>query len=170
MFKVASQKTESTAKGRARRRVLAAAGALVVALVLAAGAGTRDAMAQDTDANEAAVRDFVAAWSNLDAEELVSYFTDDGTYHNMMLEPVSGKDNLVQFIDGFLSNWTQTDWEMINIMASGDLVFAERMDRTKIGDKSVDLPCVGVFEMENGKIKVWRDYFDLATYTSAFAE
>jgi hypothetical protein len=31
-------------------------------------------------------------------------------------------------------------------------------------DKAVDLPCTGVFEMENGKIKVWRDYFDLTTY------
>ena len=40
----------------------------------------------------------------------------------------------------------------------------ERVDRTKTGDKSVDLPCVGVFELENGKIKVWRDYFDLNTY------
>jgi limonene-1,2-epoxide hydrolase len=27
-----------------------------------------------------------------------------------------------------------------------------------------------MFEMEGGKIKVWRDYFDLATYTSAFTE
>ena len=25
----------------------------------------------------------------------------------------------------------------------------------------------GVFELSNGRIKVWRDYFDLATYTRA---
>ena len=52
-------------------------------------------------------------------------------------------------------------------MGRGDVVVAERLDRTKLGDKSVDLPCTGVFELENGKIKVWRDYFDLATYTRA---
>jgi limonene-1,2-epoxide hydrolase len=28
---------------------------------------------------------------------------------------------------------------------------------------------LGVFEMHNGKIRVWRDYFDLATYTKAIA-
>jgi len=26
-----------------------------------------------------------------------------------------------------------------------------------------------VYEMQDGKIKVWRDYFDLATYTGAFS-
>jgi limonene-1,2-epoxide hydrolase len=43
----------------------------------------------------------------------------------------------------------------------------ERVDRTRLGDKQVDLPCCGVFELSGGKIKVWRDYFDLATYTRA---
>ncbi len=37
------------------------------------------------------------------------------------------------------------------------------------GDSSVDLPCTGVFELESGKIKVWRDYFDFATYQRGFA-
>ena len=45
----------------------------------------------------------------------------------------------------------------------------ERMDRTDVAGRHVDLPCFGVFEMENGKIKVWRDYFDLATFTNAVA-
>jgi limonene-1,2-epoxide hydrolase len=52
-------------------------------------------------------------------------------------------------------------------VARGEVVIAERVDRTKAGDKSVDLPCTGVFEMEEGRIKVWRDYFDLGTYMRA---
>jgi limonene-1,2-epoxide hydrolase len=31
----------------------------------------------------------------------------------------------------------------------------------------VTLPCCGVFEMQGGKIKVWRDYFDLPTFANA---
>jgi len=46
---------------------------------------------------------------------------------------------------------------------------AERLDRTQAGSKSVDLPCVGVFELEGGKIRVWRDYFDMATYAKEMA-
>lgn len=35
--------------------------------------------------------------------------------------------------------------------------------------KAVDLPCAGVFEMEDGEIKVWRDYFDMAIFTTAMS-
>lgn len=47
-------------------------------------------------------------------------------------------------------------------MSKGNVVIAERLDRTVAMGKNVDLPCCGVFEMENGKIKVWRDYFEWA--------
>jgi limonene-1,2-epoxide hydrolase len=50
------------------------------------------------------------------------------------------------------------------LIASGDQGAFERLDKTTAGDKQVDLPCFGMFEMEDGKIKVWRDYFDMNTY------
>ena len=56
---------------------------------------------------------------------------------------------------------------VLNILGEGDLVIAERLDRTRTSLGDVDLPCTGVFEMEGGKIKVWRDYFDLNTFMSA---
>ena len=114
--------------------------------------------------NEAVIREFIAAWSRLDPEELSGYFTDDGIYHNMPSGPVAGRDNVKQMIEGFIGSWTETRWDILHLMSAGDVVIAERVDRTKAGEKSVDLPCTGVFEMEGGKIKVWRDYFDLGTY------
>ena len=119
--------------------------------------------------NERIIREFIEAWARLDPEELASYFTEDGVYHNMPLEPVRGRRNVQQMIHGFTATWTETTWETRNLVAAGDLVIAERVDRTRAGEKSVALPCVGVFEMENGKIKVWRDYFDLGTYSRAIA-
>ncbi len=117
--------------------------------------------------NKQIIRDFIAAWSRLDADELAGFFTDDGTYYNMPLEPVSGRDNVREFISGFVSAWSATDWEVLNLVGDGDVVIAERVDRTKAGDKSVDLPCTGVFEMRDGKIAMWRDYFDMGTYAAA---
>jgi limonene-1,2-epoxide hydrolase len=87
----------------------------------------------------------------------------------MMNKPVSGRDNLRVFIGGFIRSWTTTTWDILNIVAKGDVVIVERLDRTKVGDKGVDLPCCGVFEMSGGKIRIWRDYFDLATFTKAIA-
>ncbi len=45
----------------------------------------------------------------------------------------------------------------------GNIVMVERLGRTIAMGKNVDLPCCGVFEMENGKIKAWRDHFEMAT-------
>ncbi len=120
--------------------------------------------------NAEVVRAFIAAWSRLDVEELVGYFTPDGTYYNMPIAPVSGHDALRPFITGFISGWASTEWEVLHLVESGDLVIAERVDRTITPDgKQIELPCCGVFEMEQGKIRVWRDYFDMGTYMKALA-
>lgn len=119
--------------------------------------------------NAAIVRDFMAAWSRLDAEELAGYFTDDGVYHNIPTGPVSGRAAVQQFIAAFAATWTETVWEIHTLVADGDLVVCERTDRTKTTQGDVDLPCVGVFELRDGKIAVWRDYFDLSTYMNAMS-
>jgi len=119
--------------------------------------------------NERIVREFIEAWSRLDPVELAGYFADDGVYHNMPAGPVTGRDNVEKLIRGFIASWTQTTWDVLHVLCSGDVVVAERLDRTRAGGKAVDLPCVGVFELEAGKIKTWRDYFDLATYQRGLA-
>ena len=117
--------------------------------------------------NERIIREFIDAWSRLDPDELSSYFTDDGVYHNMPIDPIAGRANVESFIRGFVDSWTETTWDVLNLVSAGNVVIAERLDRTQAGDKSVDLPCTGVFEIRDGKIAYWRDYFDLGTYTRA---
>jgi len=118
--------------------------------------------------NEKVIVEFINAWSRLDAKDLSSYFTDDGVYHNIPIEPVTGKKEIEDFIKNFSASWKHTNWDILNIVSKSNIVITERLDRTKTKDgKSVELPCVGIFEMENGKIKIWRDYFDLGTYLKA---
>jgi len=119
--------------------------------------------------NVAIITEFVGAWSRLDPDELASYFAEDGCYHNIPVGPVVGRDNVRNMIAAFIGDWTATAWDLLNIVGADDVVIAERLDRTEAGDKSVDLPCTGVFEMEDGKIKVWRDYFDMATFINAMS-
>jgi limonene-1,2-epoxide hydrolase len=119
--------------------------------------------------NVAIITEFVAAWSRLDADELASYFTEDGCYHNMPVGPVAGRENVRDMIAAFTADWTATQWDLLNIVGSGEVVIAERLDRTQAGERAVDLPCVGVFEMEDGKIRMWRDYFDMATFAKAMS-
>ncbi len=119
--------------------------------------------------NERIVRAFIDAWPSLDVDKIVDFFTEDGVYHNMPIAPVAGREHLRGFIATFLKDWTKTNWDILNLASAGNVVIAERVDHIHVGDKQIDLPCCGVFELENGKIKVWRDYFDLATYSKALA-
>ena len=115
--------------------------------------------------NEKFIRNFIDAWSRLDVDELVDFFTADGVYHNMPITPITGTANLKNFISAFLANWTATNWDVLTLVSSGDVVIAERIDHINVDGIHIDLPCCGVFELENGKIKIWRDYFDMATFT-----
>ena len=119
--------------------------------------------------NIALVRAFIASWSTLEVDQILDYFADDGVDHNMPIAPVAGKAALRPFIAAFLNGWTRTQWDIVHIIAKGDVVFAERVDRTQVGERQIDLPCCGVFEISNGKIARWRDYFDMATYRNALA-
>lgn len=114
--------------------------------------------------NEQVVRDFCAAWSNRDAEELLGFLAPDAVYHNMPMGPVRGHEAIRQVFDLFLPPSEKIDWEMLNVASAGEVVFAERLDRFVMGGKTVELPVVGVFEIAEGRIAVWRDYFDFATW------
>jgi limonene-1,2-epoxide hydrolase len=49
------------------------------------------------------------------------------------------------------------------------VVMNERTDRFKIGPKWVEAPVMGIFELRDGKIAAWRDYFDLAGFQKQMA-
>jgi limonene-1,2-epoxide hydrolase len=119
--------------------------------------------------NEQLVSDFCEAWSRRDIDEIVGYFTPDAVYHNIPMDPVTGLEAIRNVLTLFVPTSTEIEWTVHAIGSNGDLVFTERTDRFVMGEKSVDLPVAGVFEISDGKIKAWRDYFDLNTWTSSFA-
>ncbi len=118
---------------------------------------------------EQLVRDFCEAWARLDLDELLSYFAEDAVYHNMPGQPVQGRDAIRASIERFTASWQSTEWEILNLAVDGGTVLAERVDRTRTASGSVDLPVAGVFEVRDGLIHAWRDYFDLETFRKGLA-
>ena len=55
---------------------------------------------------------------------------------------------------------------MVNIVANGDTVLTERVDVFQLPNAVIELPVMGTFEVRDGKIAAWRDYFDLNQYMS----
>lgn len=118
-------------------------------------------MSQNTDL----VTAFCHAWSNRDVDEILGYFTEDAVYHNMPMPPMQGKQAIKTILQQIVSPTSWIEWETLNIAEAGNVVFTERVDRFEMAGKKVELPVAGVFEIENGKIKAWRDYFDMAAWT-----
>jgi limonene-1,2-epoxide hydrolase len=116
--------------------------------------------------NEQVVRDFCAAWSRRDADELLAFFTDDAVYHNIPMPPMQGKAAIREVFNLFLPPSETIEFEVRHLASSGSVVFTERVDRFLMGGNNVVLPVAGVFEIENGLIKAWRDYFDMAMFTN----
>ena len=59
------------------------------------------------------------------------------------------------------------DFEVQRQVSDGNLVMNERIDVMRRAEGApIRLPVTGVFEIEDGKIKAWRDYFDMATVTN----
>ena len=115
------------------------------------------------------VRRFCAAWSAGDIPKLIDFFTDDAVYHNMTLQPVQGKDSIKNVIEQVMTAFEGGDWEIKQIAAVGNVVLTERLDRFIGGDKTVELPVMGTFEIAGDKIAAWRDYFDMAAWTKQMA-
>jgi len=111
------------------------------------------------------VKDFCAAWESRDRQRILDAFTDDGVYHNIPMEPAKGKEAINGLLNFILGPASAITFEILAISATGDTVFTERIDTFKMGDRTVKLPVAGVFEVRDGKIAAWRDYFDLATWT-----
>jgi limonene-1,2-epoxide hydrolase len=53
---------------------------------------------------------------------------------------------------------------VINIAQDGDVVLTERLDTLKIGPVHAQFWVLGRFEVKNGQIIVWRDYFDFLNF------
>jgi limonene-1,2-epoxide hydrolase len=115
------------------------------------------------------VTEFCKLWSSPDPDQLAGYFAEDAVYHNIPMEPVKGREAIKQFIAGFTAAFEGIDFQVHRQVSDGNLVMNERTDvmRRKDGD-DIPLPVTGVFEVVDGRIVAWRDYFDMATITSAF--
>jgi limonene-1,2-epoxide hydrolase len=117
------------------------------------------------------VRWFCAAWSdNVGADDLAAFFTDDAVYHNIPQAPVTGRENIAVNIESFIRpgppGIESIEFRVINIAANGPVVMTERLDVFKLSNKSFGLQVMGTFEIRDGKINAWRDYFDMNQFLS----
>lgn len=119
---------------------------------------------------QAIVRDFIAAIERKDIEAAAALLADDVRYENMPIDPIVGRDGVVATLSMFLAPASEVAWPVLRELVDGSCVVNERLDRFKIGDGWLELPVAGVFEVTDGVITLWRDYFDMGAYQRQMAE
>ena len=157
-----------------RRRFLRAVAVASVGLASMAAEGSDTKTSQGRSQMETpieVVRRFCAAWSNeASAAELAAFFTDNAVYHNIPLEPVTGKkaieNNFATFIRPGPPGIESLHLRILHIAANGPVVMTERVDVFKVPNKTFELQIMGIFEVHDSKISAWRDYFDMNQFTT----
>jgi limonene-1,2-epoxide hydrolase len=114
---------------------------------------------------ERVVLDLCDAFAKHDAQALRGFFTDDVVYHNIPMEPAVGIDATIAFIDGFFGMCESLVIETIHLAVLDNVVLTERVDTFTVGQIVAPLPVMGAFEIRDGKISAWRDYFDMTQIT-----
>ncbi|MCP2280715.1 nuclear transport factor 2 family protein [Nocardia amikacinitolerans] len=120
-----------------------------------------------TDPDEL-VRAMCQSWSDPDPDRIASYFAEDAVYHNIPMEPIVGRTAIRDFIAGFLTTFDAIAFDIHHQVTSGNVVMNERTDTLRGNGRDTPLPVMGVFEVHNGAITAWRDYFDMAAINRAF--
>ncbi|WP_321390482.1 limonene-1,2-epoxide hydrolase family protein [Emcibacter sp.] len=122
---------------------------------------------------EQVVRRFFERWS-VSVDEIYQSVRDtmapDAVWENVGLSRTVGPDEALGVFDAFEQMKTahHIDVELLAIASSGNTVLTERRDIIVNGDGAVSLniQVMGAFEIRDGKIVAWRDYFDTAQFIS----
>ena len=113
------------------------------------------------------VRAFLKAMEPLDYDRVTALVAPDCIYTNPPpIGTVIGPAGIRAVLEPFFAPTLENEFRILREAVCGPVVMLERLDRHWLADKWVELPVTGVFEVEDGLITYWRDYFDAATILS----
>jgi len=115
------------------------------------------------------VEDFLRRWADgAEAfhDAIRDSFTPDTVWENVGYQTTAGPDEAIAFLGKGEAAWGRDAIvaEVRAIAATGDTVLTERVDHEyhKDGRLLFSVPVMGIFELRDGRIAAWREYFDTA--------
>jgi limonene-1,2-epoxide hydrolase len=116
--------------------------------------------------NARIVEDFLNALQDEDFDRADTAMADDIVWQNVGFSTIRGRSRLVNL---FRSGKGRLGFEVKfhRIATEGAAVLTERTDALIFGPVRVQFWVCGVFEVHDGRITLWRDYFDAYDFTKA---
>ena len=116
---------------------------------------------QVTHLNTAIVEKFLYALRDKDFDTMESLMADDMVYENYGYTRMRGARRIAKVFRAMERPSMGFDVKFHRNVAEGDNVLNERTDVISVGRVRVFIGVCGVFEVRDGRIVLWRDYFDL---------
>jgi limonene-1,2-epoxide hydrolase len=114
-----------------------------------------------TDVDNAhTVEVFLSALQDEDYETANAVLDDNIVYQNVGFPTIHGRARTVNLFRG-MQGRMGFEVKIHRIAVNGASVLTERTDALVFGPVRVQLWACGIFEVHNGRITLWRDYFDL---------
>jgi limonene-1,2-epoxide hydrolase len=120
-----------------------------------------------SSSEEAVVREFMAAWGDgsqetPDIEKIMSMFAEDAVWRLWIPggPTLKGRAAIRKDIERQLTFATFMRCGPIHIASNGPVVFTERLDSFVTKGRTIEHYLMAVFEVVDGRITAWREYFD----------
>lgn len=110
------------------------------------------------------VRRFCEQWPGLSPAAIADFFAPDGAYLNESISrPLIGGSQIAGAIEIYRARFDQIESSLARIAETDEAVLCERTDRFWLpSGRLVEVQAMASIELSDGKIVLWRDYFDVA--------
>lgn len=123
-----------------------------------------------TDVDNAhTVEVFLTALQDKDLDTAGAQLDADLVYENVGFPTIRGRARTLKLFRGMLRPSLGFEVKFHRIAVNGASVLTERTDVLVVGPVRMQFWVCGVFEVHNGRITLWRDYFDMFDFTKALA-
>jgi limonene-1,2-epoxide hydrolase len=116
-------------------------------------------MTEQTLANTRTVERFLYALQDADLDAAGTLLAEDLVYQNVGLPTIHGRNRTIKLFSS-LGGASAFEVKIHRIAGDGAAVLTERTDALIFGPLRLQFWVCGVFEVHDGEITLWRDYFD----------
>jgi len=122
-----------------------------------------------TDVDNAhTVEVFLSALQDEDFDNAGAVLDDNLVYENVGFPTIRGRARAIKLFRG-MQGKARFEVKIHRIAVNGASVLTERTDVLVVGPVRLQFWVCGVFEVRDGRITLWRDYFDMFDFTKAIA-
>ena len=118
--------------------------------------------------NAHTVEVFLAALQNQDIDAAGAVLDEHLVYQNVGFPTIRGRARAMKLFRG-MEGRARFEVKTHRIAVNGSTVLTERTDALVFGRLRLQFWVCGVFEVKDGRITLWRDYFDMFDFTKALA-